>query len=175
MAGLRQVNGSWLHGLAHTSATRDQEPFMRDDTRITRPARRAGDRQPVPPPVLPGGGLLSPLDSADASFRALTTGPQPLALHTASLAPGLPDRQVPLDELRALLLHPATGARTRNQVWAELIRRARSGSPAWVVGLVGVARPPAPEETRHDIRRDSPQPRCQPHDQEEHKPQAHDR
>ena len=56
---------------------------MRDDTRVTRPALRAGDRQPVPPAVLPapGGGMLSPLDSADASFRALTTGPQPLALH----------------------------------------------------------------------------------------------
>jgi hypothetical protein len=109
---------------------------MRDDTRVPRPALRAADRQPVPPAV-PGGGMLSPLDSADASFRALTTGPQPLALHTASLAPGLPGRQVPLDELRALLLHPATGARARNQVWAELVRRARSGSPAWVVGLVG--------------------------------------
>ena len=27
IAGLRQVNGGWLHGLAHPSATRDQEPF----------------------------------------------------------------------------------------------------------------------------------------------------
>ena len=118
---------------------------MRDDTRPGRPARRAGTRQPVPPGVLaaaqPGGARLSPLDSVDASFRALTTGPQPLALHPASLAGGLPDRLVPLDELRAVLLHPATGARARNQVWAELIRRARSGSPAWVIGLVGVAMP----------------------------------
>ena len=52
---------------------------MRDDTRPGRPARRAGDRQPVPPAMLaaaqPGGAALSPLDSADASFRALTTGP----------------------------------------------------------------------------------------------------
>jgi hypothetical protein len=89
----------------------------------------------------PGGAALSPLDSADASFRALTTGPQPLALHTASLASGLPDRLVPVDELRALLPHPATGARARNKVWAELVRRARPGSPPWVVGLVGVAMP----------------------------------
>jgi hypothetical protein len=115
---------------------------MRDDTR---PGRQPQDRPPVPPAMLaaaqPGGGTLSPLDSADASFRALTTGPQPLALHTASLAPGLPDRLVPLDELRALLLHPATGARARNQVWAELVRRARSGPACWVVGLVGVAMP----------------------------------
>jgi hypothetical protein len=93
------------------------------------------------PAAQPGGGMLSPLDSADASFRALITGHQPLALHAASLAVGLPDRQVPLDELRVLLLHPATGARARNQVWAELVRRARPGSPAWVVGLVGVAMP----------------------------------
>ena len=61
---------------------------MRDDTRPGRPALRAGDRQPVPPAMLaaaqPGGAALSPLDSADASFRALTTGPQPLALHAAS-------------------------------------------------------------------------------------------
>ncbi len=118
---------------------------MRDDTRPGRPAPRAGDRQPVPPAVLaaaqPGGAMLSPLDSADASFRALTAGPQPLALHAASLASGLPDRLVPLDELRVLLLHPATGARARNKVWAELVRRAQSGSPSWVVGLVGVAMP----------------------------------
>src|ERR1039458_7433597 len=98
IAGLRQVNGGWLHGLAPPSATRDQEPFMRDDTRPGRPARRAGTRQPVPPAMpaaaQPGGAALSPLDSADASFRALTTGPQPLALHTASPASALPDRQI---------------------------------------------------------------------------------
>src|SRR5271170_4179658 len=144
-AGTRRVNGGWLHGLPHPSATRDQEPFMRDDTRPGRPASRAASRQPVPPAVLaaaqPGGTALSPLDSADAAFRALTTGPQPLALHAAFLAAGLPDRLVPLDELRALLLHPATGARARNQVWAELVRRARSGPACWVVGLVGVAMP----------------------------------
>jgi len=145
IAGTRQVNGGWLHGYPHPSASRDQEPFMRDDTRPDRPDRRAGACHPVPPAMLaaaqPGGGTLSPLDSADASFRALITGPQPLALHAASLASGLPDRLVPLDELRALLLHPATGARDRNKVWAELVRRARSGSAAWVVGLVGVAMP----------------------------------
>jgi hypothetical protein len=112
------------------------------------PASPVPGRSPAgqePPAALAAGGpgsrVLSPLDSADAAFRALTTGPQPLALNAAALAPGLPDRLVPLDELRALLLHPATGARARNKVWAELVRRARSGSPAWVVGLVGVALP----------------------------------
>lgn len=86
-------------------------------------------------------GPLNALDTADAAFRLLTAGPQPLSLHASHLVEGLPDRLVPLDELRVLLLHPATGAFARNRVWAELIRRARTGDPAWVVGLTGIALP----------------------------------
>jgi hypothetical protein len=75
------------------------------------------------------------------AFRLLVTGPRPLALHAGRLAPGLPDRLVPLDELTVLLLHPSVSMAARNTVWAELVRRARSGSPAWTVGLTGVALP----------------------------------
>ena len=82
-----------------------------------------------------------PLDAAEAAFRTLTTGPRPLAVNPGRLAAGLPDRLMPLGELRALLLHPATGPAARNRVWAELVRRARAGDPAWVVGLAGVAMP----------------------------------
>jgi len=81
------------------------------------------------------------LDAAEAAFRALITGPRPLALNPGRLAAGLPDRLMPLGELRALLLHPATSPAARNTVWADLVRRARSGDPAWVVGLAGVAMP----------------------------------
>ena len=81
------------------------------------------------------------LDAADAAFRLLCAGPRPLSLHASRLAAGLPDRPVPLDELRELLLHPATSARARNAVWAGLVRRARSGDPAWVLGLTGMALP----------------------------------
>jgi hypothetical protein len=86
-------------------------------------------------------GPLDALDAADAAFRLLTTGPRPLAVHASRLAAGLPDRLVPLDELRVLLLHPSATARARNRVWAELVRRARSGDPAWVIGLTGIALP----------------------------------
>ncbi|HCU97204.1 MAG TPA: hypothetical protein DHU96_32635 [Actinobacteria bacterium] len=86
-------------------------------------------------------GPLDALDAADAAFRLLTTGPRPLAVHASHLAAGLPDRPVPLDELRVLLLHPATSAAARNQVWAELVRRARTRGPAWVIGLTGIALP----------------------------------
>ena len=82
-----------------------------------------------------------PFDAADAAFRLLCAGPQPLALHASKVAAGLPDRPVPLDELRVLLLHPSTSARVRNRVWAELVRRARDGDPAWVIGLAGIAMP----------------------------------
>ena len=86
-------------------------------------------------------GALEALDAVDAAFRLLTSGPQPLAVHAARLAGGLPDRLVPLDELRVMLLHPSTSGRARNLVWAELVRRARAGDPAWVIGLTGVALP----------------------------------
>ena len=82
-----------------------------------------------------------PLDALDAAFRLLTTGPAPLAVHASQLAAGLPGRLVPLDELRVLLLHPATSAYARNKVWAELVRRARTGDPSWVIGLTGIALP----------------------------------
>ena len=84
----------------------------------------------------------APLDVLDASFRLLAAGPAPLAVHASRLAAGLPDRPVPVDELRVLLLHPATSAHARNAVWAELVRRARtSGDPAWTVALCGIALP----------------------------------
>ncbi len=86
-------------------------------------------------------GPLDALDAVDAAFRLLTAGPRPLAVHASRLAGGLPDRLVPLDELRVLLLHPATTARARNRVWAELVRRARTGEAAWVIGLTGIALP----------------------------------
>jgi len=82
-----------------------------------------------------------PLDAAEAAFRALITGPRPLAVNPGRLAAGLPDRLMPLGELRALLLHPATSPAARNTVWADLVRRARGGDPAWMVGLAGVAMP----------------------------------
>jgi len=100
------------------------------DHHVTPPAA-AADRYPA--------GPLDALDAADAAFRLLTAGPRPLAVHASRLARGLPDRPVPLDELRVLLLHPATSARARNRVWAELVRRARTGDPARVIGLTGIA------------------------------------
>ncbi len=131
----------WLHGREHppftarspSCATWESPPQWHPAARpLTRPPRRPRGRT---------GTGWAPLDAADAAFRALTTGPRPLALNPADITPGLPNRLVPLGELKALLLHPATPATARNKVWAELVRRARTGAPAGVVGLTGVALP----------------------------------
>jgi hypothetical protein len=106
------------------------------------PDGQDGPREPAPARAAGGGGYRpGPLEAVAGAFRLLVTGPEPLALQAGHLAPGLPDRLVPLDELTVLLLHPSVSTAARNKVWAELVRRARSGSPAWTVGLTGVALP----------------------------------
>lgn len=84
---------------------------------------------------------LSPLNSADAAFRLLTQGPQPLAVDGRRIGGSLPHRRIPLDELKRLLLRPSTGVRTRDAAWAVLVTRARRCGPSWVIGAAGVAMP----------------------------------
>src|SRR6266498_5521534 len=99
-AGLREVHGGWPDGAPFPVASLTWSPCM--DHHATPPgaATTAGT----------GGypdGPLDALDAADAAFRLLAAGPRPLAVHASHLAEGLPDRPVPLGELRVLLLHPA--------------------------------------------------------------------
>ena len=84
---------------------------------------------------------VSPLDSADFAFRALTEGPAPLALDGRYISTELPQRRIPLDELKRVLLRPSTGPAARDAAWAQLVWRARRRGPSWVVGAVGVALP----------------------------------
>ena len=114
----------------------------------------------TPPPTLAGPDQLDPLSPdvafaptalaevvgsaltvADNVFRTLVDGPRPLAVDGRRLGWGLPRRMIALDELKVILLHPATDADARNGVWRHLVRQARTGGPAWVVGAVGVAMP----------------------------------
>jgi len=83
----------------------------------------------------------SPLRSADTAFRLLTRGPEPLSLDGKQIGGVLPPRLIPLDELKKLLLSPATDAATKDAAWSALVTRARRQEPAWVIGAVGVAMP----------------------------------
>jgi hypothetical protein len=52
---------------------------------------------------------LSTFGKIEHEFRQLTSGPHPLALDGYEIDGSMPDRPIPLDELRALLLARATG------------------------------------------------------------------
>ncbi len=94
-----------------------------------RPSQTAGER--------PGNALTV----AERSFQMLTTGPGPLAVNGSAIGHGLPARTVDLRELRSLLLEKSASDDLKDAAWRELVHRARSGDPAWVVGCVGMAMP----------------------------------
>jgi hypothetical protein len=79
------------------------------------------------------------LTQADEHFALLVCQPAPLSFD-ARPVPGLPDRMLPLDELRDLLL-AGVSVETSDAVWRQLAHHARQWGPAWVVGAVGVAIP----------------------------------
>lgn len=81
-----------------------------------------------------------PLDTARDAFGWLVTGPKPMAVHGARFA-GLPQRPVPLDELRDRLMSKQCPPRTRDDVWAHLVVRSRAHGGAWTVACVGMALP----------------------------------
>lgn len=81
------------------------------------------------------------LDTAEATFRLLCIGPEPLAVDCAELGRGLPRRRVPLIELRDVLLDRATTEAAREAVWRQLVTAAQTRGEAWVLGAVGVALP----------------------------------
>ncbi|WP_219416941.1 hypothetical protein [Pseudonocardia nigra] len=96
------------------------------------------DRNTIPRAAFGPTGM--PLDAARSAFGWLVTGPEPLAVDGREFA-GLPDRAVPLDEVRQRLLRRRCPQPVRDAVWAHLVRRSRAHAGAWTVGCVGVALP----------------------------------
>jgi hypothetical protein len=82
----------------------------------------------------------SALSAAETAFSWLTCQPAPLTFD-ARPVPGLPDRVLPLDELRSVLVAGRHNADTTDAVWRQLAQHAREWGPQWVVGAVGVALP----------------------------------
>jgi hypothetical protein len=89
---------------------------------------------------MPKSWPSTPLDAAQRAFDLLVCPPAPLALDCCGVA-GLPDRVVPLDELKAVLICDSTPRAVRDAVWRDLVVRARRDGPAWVVAAVGMAMP----------------------------------
>ncbi|MEU8175599.1 hypothetical protein AB0C14_22190 [Microbispora hainanensis] len=82
-----------------------------------------------------------PLDVAENAFRLLMQGPEPLSVDGTRFCVGLLRRTIPLDELRAILLHPSCGRKTRDEVWRHLIAQSRTQHGAWTVAAVALALP----------------------------------
>jgi hypothetical protein len=83
----------------------------------------------------------SPFDTLEACFRLLTTEPAPMAIDGRRIGHGAPARQLPLDELRAPLQHPATTDGLRRAAAQELVHRASQHRSGWIIGLAGVLLP----------------------------------
>jgi hypothetical protein len=81
----------------------------------------------------------SPFDTLEGTFGLLCSGSSPLALDGRAFE-GLPNRRLPLDELKAVLLHPSATYALRDAVLGELIDRAQHEG-TWMVGLAGVLLP----------------------------------
>jgi hypothetical protein len=81
-----------------------------------------------------------PLDNARTAFDWLVTGPAPMSLD-GRLFPGLPDRRVPLDEVRAVLCDSRLPLSEVDQVWTYLVTRSRELGGSWTVACVGMALP----------------------------------
>ncbi|MFF5985952.1 hypothetical protein [Prauserella flavalba] len=82
----------------------------------------------------------NPLDTARESFGWLTVGPHPVVVD-GRLFDHLPDRDVPVDELRDLLLRPDCPRATWDEVWAHVILKSRLQGATWTIVAVGLALP----------------------------------
>jgi hypothetical protein len=84
-------------------------------------------------------GPASALDRIEQQFLALTVrATKPLAVDGFEIGHGLPDRPVPLNELRELVLARTASNALKGAVWSVLVRRAQAQADPWVVAAAGV-------------------------------------
>lgn len=83
----------------------------------------------------------NPIAAAGAAFAWLTAGPHPVTVN-GRLFDYLPDRDIPVDELRRLLLKPSCPRAVWDQVWSHIVNKARMcGDGTWKIVAVGLALP----------------------------------
>ena len=97
-------------------------------------------------PLEPGTPVLSgtPMNGCRWMQRGTSSpgwSPDPSRCRRRPRFPGLPQRPIPLDELRDRLLDQRCPRATRDAVWRYLVRRARREGATWMVACVGMALP----------------------------------
>src|SRR5258706_6279282 len=107
---------------------------------MTKPATKSVSNKSVSKRSASKPWPSTPLDAAQRAFDLLVCPPAPLAFDGRAFA-GLPQRLLPLDELKRFLIDSATPRPVRDTVWRELVVRARRDGPPWVIAAVGIAMP----------------------------------
>jgi hypothetical protein len=84
----------------------------------------------------------SALDAAELGFQQLTLRRTPVAFDARGLGHGLPDRHIPLEELRELLVRdPRVSYKGKDAAWHQIIDHARVLGQPWIAAAVGLALP----------------------------------
>ncbi|MEY9861417.1 hypothetical protein ABH935_007058 [Catenulispora sp. GAS73] len=89
--------------------------------------------------VAPSG--LTPLDHLRHAFTALLAATDQPALPGAELGCGLPERDIPLSEMKMILMSQTTAAEAKRAIWTALVQRCRAGMPEWIFAATGLAYP----------------------------------
>ncbi len=92
-------------------------------------------------PLSSGGRNRSLFTQLETSFRLLAAGPAPLGVQGQTVTAQWPDRLIPVDELRARLLHPACPYPTRDRALNAVLHLARTDGEPWPLVLVGLLLP----------------------------------
>ncbi|GAA1966417.1 hypothetical protein [Catenulispora subtropica] len=89
--------------------------------------------------IAPSGD--TPLDHLRHAFAALLADPTGPALPGKELGFGLPERDIPLAELKDLLMSAATAAGAKRAIWAAVVDRCQAKQQEWIFVATGLAYP----------------------------------
>jgi hypothetical protein len=81
------------------------------------------------------------LEAVERRFVELSGPPAAVTLDGCGIGAELPQRPIPLDELRIIMLKRKTSWHTKGAAWAELVRRAQDRGEPWITAAMGMAMP----------------------------------
>jgi predicted DNA-binding protein (UPF0251 family) len=82
-----------------------------------------------------------PLNSLRRAFDALVDAPVPMSVDGEAIGSGLPERDLPLAEIKSLLMSRRTLESAKRALWCAVVDMAQSEGGAWRVAAVGLAYP----------------------------------
>jgi nonribosomal peptide synthetase DhbF len=82
-----------------------------------------------------------PLNCLRRAFDALMDAPRPLSLDGGEIGGGLPECELELREIKALLMSRRTAATAKRALWAAVVARSQAGLVEWTTVAAGLAYP----------------------------------